>query len=447
MLHLQRLTLLLILGGFTSAGCGPSNVTPKANPPAAPATVSLEITPPKLMPDSEETDWPWWRGPHLNNKSAAQEVPLTWSDSEEKSENIVWKSPVPGQGLSSPTIFEDQIYLTTADEDQKTIHLLCYGRYEGELRWNKTLHKDGFLVTNEKNSQASTTVACDGDTAYVPHVIEHEGQKGVWVSAVDIHKGEILWQAKAGDFTSLHGYGASPVLYGSLVIVAGDNGESGFLAAMERETGRVRWRVERNKEYSFATPTIAHVAGRDQLLIHGTLLVTSYDPLTGEELWRCEGASKSAANTMVADDTRVYASGGWPEKVLLAIRADGRGDVTKTHIEWQKRKGICYVPSMLLHEGRLYGVNDDGIANCYVAETGEVLWTERVPGNFSASLALVGDRLYIPNEAGKMYVLRASDKFEIMAENDLGDGGFATPTIVGGRIYLRTDHQLYCIGK
>lgn len=443
-------TLILLTLAFGASGCNkveepPESVTPATpNAPVSPAL--FEASPVKLLPESEVTDWPWWRGAQLNNKSVDQDVPLTWSESEEKSENIVWKSPVPGRGLSTPTIYDDQIYLTTADEEKKTIHLLCYGREEGEPRWNKVLHEDGFQVTHKKNSQASQTVAFDGERAFVPHLVERDGQTGIWVSAVDM-SGEIVWQVNAGAFTSLHGYGSSPVLYGSLVIIAADNGETGFIAALERSTGKTRWRVERAKEHSFATPTIAHVAGRDQLLLHGTRIVASYDPATGQELWRCDGASKAAANTMVADNTRVYASGGYPEKVLLAIRADGSGDVSETHIEWKKSKGICYVPSMLLHEGLLYAINDDGIGHCYVAETGEAIWKKRVPGNFSASPTLVGDRLYIPNEAGKMYVLKTGREFEILAENDLEDGGFATPVIVGGRIYLRTDHNLYCIGK
>lgn len=451
----------LLLGMTPLLACACGKPVPTTN--AGPATTPVIATDPTsgaspllaMLPQTDENDWPWWRGPGLDNRAVEQDVPLTWSDVQQKedgetegeAENIVWKSAISGRGLSSPSLWGEQIFLTTADEEQGTVHLLCYDRISGNLRWDRMLHEGGLLTTHTKNSQASQTPACDGSMVYVPHVVKHDGQSGVWVSAVDL-AGEIVWQTKAGDFTSLHGYGASPVLYGSLVIVAGDNGKSGFLAAIERSSGKVRWRVDRKKDYSFATPTVAHVAGRDQLLLHGTLMVVSYDPQTGEEMWRCNGLSVSAANTMVADNERVYASGGWPEKVLLAIRADGSGDVTETHVEWKTdRTKICYVPSMLLHDGLLYGINDDGIGHCYEAATGDVVWKERVPGNFSASPTLVGDRLYIPNEAGKMYVLKAGREFEILAENDLGDGGFATPVIVGGRIYLRTDHHLYCIGQ
>lgn len=447
--------LLLMTSGLSGCGESPSQAVRPAGTNTSSGTVLSE-----MLPKTDAGDWPWWRGPSLDNKAEQQDVPLTWSeefaevkegekkdpDAKPKWTNIRWKSAVPGRGLSSPSIWGDLIFLTTANEEKESIHLLCYRRSDGAPQWNTTLHNGGFLTTHKKNSQASPTVACDGTAVYVPHVVHHEDQDGVWVSAVDMG-GNILWQQPAGKFTSLHGYGASPVIYGDLLIVSGDNGESGFLAALDRQTGKVRWRVDRKKDYSFATPTVAHVAGRDQLLIHGTLLVTSYDPQTGEELWRCDGPSKSAANTMVADSERVYASGGYPEKVLLAIRADGRGDVTKTHIEWKTQKRICYVPTMMLHENRLYGINDTGRASCYIADTGEEVWKATLPGDFSASPTLVGDRLYIPNEAGKMYVLKTGDKFEILAENDLADGGFATPVIVGGRIYLRTDHHLYCIGN
>ncbi len=463
---------LITISGCTG-GENRGDSVPQATNVANAANKPAELTITGGMPVAASTDWPWWQGPKLDNKSVATNVPLTWSDptnkddgAEEaaadsntdnagpetgepkttKQENIIWKAPVAGRGLSTPCVVGNQIFLTTADEEKQTVHMLCFARDSGELQWDCKLHEGGFLHTHKKNSQASPTAACDGKRVYVPHLVKQDEQEAIWVSAVDLD-GNLVWQKKAGDFRTKHGYGSSPVIYGSLLIVSGDNGEFGFLIALDRETGETVWRIEREKKDSFATPTVAHLAGRDQLLIHGTLLVASYDPLTGKEIWRCDGPSVSAANTIVTDDKRVYASGGWPEKFLLAIRADGSGDVTETHIEWKKRKGICYVPTMLPHNGRLFGVNDDGIASCYDAETGDKKWMERLPGNFSASPVLVGKHLYIPNEAGKMYVIKAADEFEIVAENDLGDGGFATPVILGSRIYLRTDHYLYCIGS
>lgn len=164
-------------------------------------------------------------------------------------------------------------------------------------------------------------------------------------------------------------------------------------------------------------------------------------------IWRVHGPSSSAANTIVADDKTVYSSGGHPEKNLFAIRADGSGDVTDTHIAWRHTKAVSYVPTMLLHNGRLFSVSDDGIASCYQTSSGDVLWQKRLGGDFSASPMLVGDRIYIPDENGLMHIFEASDKYRSIAKIDLQDGGFASPVILQGKIYLRTLHHLYCISN
>ncbi|REJ68798.1 MAG: serine/threonine protein kinase [Planctomycetota bacterium] len=452
---------MLIVIPLLAAGCQRGSQGDSAQVVANAVAATGPVSPEPI--EVATTDWPWWRGAERDSHAISVQVPLRWEvgDRDGGLQNgaakarpsksadagtVVWRAAVAGRGLSTPSLWGDRIFLTTADEEAETIAMLGYRRTDGERLWSCQLHQGGFLVTHDKNSQASPTPACDGELVFVPHAVQHDGATGIWVSAVDL-EGQLRWQTLAGGFNSVHGYGSSPVLYGSLLIVAGDCDGAGFLAALDRTTGEVRWRIERPQKTSFATPTVAHVAGRDQLLIHGTSLVTSYDPLSGEEIWRCDGPSRAAANTMVADDELVFASGGYPEKFLLAIRADGTGDVTDTHLVWKKRKAVCYVPSMLLDDGKLFTVNDDGIAKCYVAATGEELWTERLEGAFSASPVLAGDRIYIPNEAGKLYVFRAADKFEMLAENDLGDGGFATPVIVGGRIYLRTNRWLYCIGS
>jgi len=394
------------------------------------------------LPDPTPGNWPWWRGPALDGKALDAGIPQQWGETE----NILWKSKVPGREHSTPVVWNSRAYLTTANEQEESQRMLCYSLSNGELLWDTPIHQGGFMHTHKKNSQASSTPACDGERLFVPFMVKQDGVNGIWVSAVDLD-GNVVWQTLAGKFTSKHGYGSSPVLYKSLVIVSGDNGPSGFLAALDRATGEIRWRIRRPEMYSFASPVIATLAGRDQLLIHGTQQVASYDPSTGEEIWHCAGPAQTCANTMVFDDQKVYASGGWPEKELLAIRADGSGDVTDSHIAWTSKQAVSYVPSMLVHRGQLFSVSDQGIAMCYNAANGDVVWKKRLGGNFSASPLLVEDNIYVPDEAGKLHVFKASDKFEHVAINDLKDGGFATPVVAGGRIYLRTLHFLYCIGS
>ena len=383
------------------------------------------------LPRSME-DWPWWRGPHSDNTSAGGQVPTVWSETE----NVLWKVAIPGQGHGSPSVVGNQIFLATADEEAQVQSLISYERTSGRKLWEKEIHRGQFERLHKKNSHASSTPASDGEKVFVPFL----NSDGIWVTAVNF-QGEIAWQTNAGAFDSQHGYGGSPVLYESLVIVNGDNPGGGYMTALDRQTGDIVWSTRRPASPSYGTPVLAHVAGRHQLLHSGCKTTSSYDPATGELLWSLEGPAQVMANTMTFGGNFVYASGGYPEKELFCIRADGSGDIV-----WQTGRDVTYVPSPLFHQGRLYVVNDRGIATLFDAHNGDVIWRERLGGAFSASPTLVGDLLYVPNEAGTTFVLKASDQFEIVARNDLGDGGFATPVICGGRLYLRTSHHLYAIG-
>lgn len=392
-------------------------------------------------PTAAQGDWPWWRGPTFDGKAPEGPTPpLEWDETR----HVLWKVPVPGRGHASPIVVGDLVVVATADEQDERQLLVAFDRQSGQTRWQTELHRGGLMPKHNKNSHASATPACDGKHLYTAMI--NDG--ALWVTATDL-SGKIVWQKKAGNFVPRHGYGSSPVLYKSLVIVAGDNLGAGFLAALHRQTGETVWRVPRGGVASYATPIVAHVAGRPQLLLHGSHQTASYDPDTGKQLWRCDGPTEVCACTMAFDDELVYSSGGYPERHLLCIRADGSGDVTDSHLVWKvsTRSQVCYVPSPLLHEGRLYVVNDDGIAVCFDAKNGQVLWNQRLGGNFSASPTLFGDRIYVPNEQGKTFVYRTGDDFELLATNELSEGALASPTMVGGRIYLRTSGHLYCIGQ
>jgi outer membrane protein assembly factor BamB len=219
---------------------------------------------------------------------------------------------------------------------------------------------------------------------------------------------------------------------------------------VHRLSGQIVWKIERPdyKLGSYASPTLGHVAGRDQLLTHGPHKVYSYDPASGDLLWTCDGPAELTSNTMNLGDRLVFAAGGYPKKSLLAIRADGSGDVTDTHVAWSLKGKTAYVTSMLLVDELLYMVEDGGEATCFEAATGKVLWQTDLHGAFSSSPVLAGGHVYIANEEGLVHVFKATgDKFEPVAQNDLADGGFATPAICGNCIYLRTLHHLYCLGK
>jgi outer membrane protein assembly factor BamB len=289
------------------------------------------------------------------------------------------------------------------------------------------------------NTHASATPACDGKHAYCVFMV----QDALWVTAVNVvgsAEGKIAWQTKAGDYESMHGYGSSPVLYKSLVIVQGDNPRGGFLAALHAESGQIAWKVRRENAASFATPVVAHVAGQDQLLLSGQQKVASYNPVTGDVLWTSEGPAQFTANTVACSDKLVFATGGYPENAVLAIKADGSGEVV-----W--RKAIkAYVPSPLLLGERLLVVQDSGTAILLDADTGGEIWTQRLGGNFYASPVVAGDTVYVPDRSGMMHVFKAGPKFVEVSENFLASGGDASPVICGGRIYIRTTNRLYCVG-
>jgi outer membrane protein assembly factor BamB len=393
------------------------------------------------LPEVAAADWPWWRGPTFDGKSRDKVVVTKWSSTE----NVVWKTEVPGRGHASPILWGERVFLTTAEDDGQKQSVLAFDRKSGKLLWNTMANQGGFMRKYGKNTHASATPACDGERVYSVF-INHDG---LHVTATDLD-GKILWQKEAGSFKSEHGYGSSPLLYKSLVIVNGDSQKGCFIAALDRATGKTAWKTERKttgKHGNYATPMIATLDGKPQLIMTGLHEVTSYDPENGKLIWSCAGPAEVTANTAACSDKLVFASGGFPEKELLAIRPDGSGDVTKTHIAWRTGKGVTYVPSPLYHDGHLYVVNDGGTATCFEAATGNQVWQERLNGAFSSSPVLVGDLLYVTNEAGKAYVLKTGPKFEQVAVNDLGDGSLATPAVGGGQLFLRTTRFLYCIGK
>jgi outer membrane protein assembly factor BamB len=339
----------------------------------------------------------------------------------------------------------NQVYVATADEQAQTQLVLAYDKSTGKQIWSTVAHKSGFIGKHNKNTHASATCCCDGEQIYSAFV----NRDALRVTAMDL-SGKIAWQAVAGNFGSEHGYGSSPVLHNSLVIVLGDNLKNSFIAALDAKTGRIVWRTDRKttgKHGSYATPVVGQVAGKSQLLVSGMDSTSSYDPDTGQLIWTCDGPAEVTACTPAFSDKLVFSSGGYPQKELLAIRADGTGNITRSHVVWRTAKGVTYVPSPLYHNGRLYVVSDNGVTTCFIAATGKQVWLGRLDGNFSASLVLAGNLLLVTNEAGRTYVLKTGNKFEVIAQNDLRDGGFASPALSGGQIFLRTDHNLYCIGS
>ncbi|PQO40035.1 PQQ-binding-like beta-propeller repeat protein [Blastopirellula marina] len=388
-------------------------------------------------------DWPHWRGPSdLAIAEAGPAPPAEFSPSD----NVVWKTPVPGRGHSSPIIVGDKVILTTADKRQQTQSVLCFNRETGKPVWTTVVNTGGLPAEiHAKNTHASPTAACDGKNLYVVF----NNNDSVQVAALTLD-GEILWK-KQGPFKPQQfkfGYGPSPLLYDDLVIVAAEY-EQGYLVALNKKDGSIVWNVGR-PQISFSSPIVAKIAGRDQLLISGLNKVSSLDPKTGKELWSVEGPAVATCGTLVWEGDTVFASGGYPEKETIAIKADGSGKIL-----W-RAPVKCYEQSMLAAGGYVYAFSDDGIAFCWNAETGEEMWKRRLGGPVSSSPTLAGDTIFAFNERGKCFVFKTNpEKFELVAENQLGDEAFASPSFCDGKMFMRTadsssgtrQETLYCIGE
>ena len=420
---------LVLLQGFSSCASSEEHAEPS---PAEP----IEFA---------KGDWPWWRGPDRNGiADADQSPPLSWSETE----NVLWKVSIPGRGHSSPIIVGERVFLTTADEERALQMVICLNKDTGEQIWETVVHEGGLMTGegNKKTSQASPSPACDCKRVYVNFL----NGGAVYTTALDL-KGEQLWQTKITNFVEHQGYGSSPAVYGPLVIVSADNKGGGAIAGLDRATGEFVWRHDRPAKPNYASPIILKAAGKEQLIFTGVDKVASYDPITGEMNWETEGATTECVTSTVTDGELVFSSGGYPENHVSGVKADGSGEVV-----WRNNVRV-YVPSMLLTDGNLYAVTDNGVLTAWKAATGEELWQHRLGGTFTASPILLGDLLFATNEAGTTYIVKISETgAEDIAKNQLGDDEvYSTPTICGSRIYMRVGKQtdgkrqeiLYCLGK
>ncbi len=391
-----------------------------------------------------ETDWPWWRGPARNGvASSKQKPPVEWSDSN----NVVWKSPVSGRGHGSPTVVGKQIFLATADEENAVQSVLCFDRETGKQLWKADIHKGNFVTTgiNKKSSHASSTPACDGERVF----INFPNSAAIWTTALSLD-GKKQWQSRISDYVLHQGYGSSPAIYQELVLVASDNKGGGAVAGLRRGTGKEVWKQDRPKLPNYPSPIILNAAGKEPLFMIGCDLVSSFDPLSGKKLWEIEGSTTECVTSTVTDGQLIFTSGGYPRNHVAAVKADGSGKIV-----WDNTTR-AYVPSLLIRDGYLYAATDSGVAMCWESATGKEVWKGRLGGNFTSSPVLVGDVIYATNEAGETFLFKANpESFELLGKSKLGDEVYSTPTIVGGRVYMRVaittegkrQEVLYCLGN
>ena len=402
-------------------------------------------------------NWPGWRGPSGDGVSAGKGIPTKWSSTE----NIAWRIVVPGEGHSSPIVWGDKVFLTSSLTEKNKRILLCLDRLSGQTVWQRDVVQSPPETIHRLNSRASGTPATDGKQVYVTFM-RAEGDEviapnvgserlitpgKIIVAAYDLDGNE-KWKTNVGDFVSAHGFNTCPVLFEDLVILNGDHDGDAYLVALDRESGRERWRTRReNKTRSYVTPIIREIDGITQMILSGSLCVASYDPRNGKRHWIVDGPTEQFVASMVYDGKYVFATGGYPERHILAIRPGGKGNVTETHIAWRTTRGAAYVPSPIISGRYLLMVADSGIASCFEARTGKRHWMERLPGGHSPSPVSADGLVYFVSDRGVTTIVRPSETFAVIAKNELGEPVSASPAISQGQIFLRTHQHLYCIGS
>ena len=399
-----------------------------------------------------QAQWPQFRGPDGNGVSSSTTLPLTWSEGT----HVKWKVPVHGRAWSSPVVLGSQVWVTTATADGRTLSAIAIDKLSGSILFDLAV----FTVAKPQsvhpfNSYASPTPVIEPGRVYVTY-----GSAGT--AAIDTQSGKILWKRNDLECDHFRGPGSSPIVFGELLIMHFDGVDVQYIVALDKKSGKTVWRTNRSVDFQdvgpdgkveadgdfrkgFATPQIAMVGGQPVLVSLGSKAAYGYDPGTGQELWRIVDRSAHSPSTrpLVAQGLVFYLT-GWSGS-LVAVRPDGRGDVTGTHVVWRVTRGVPNKPSAILSGDLLFMVNDSGILSCLEARTGRAVWQSRLQGEYSASPLFAAGRVYFFSEEGKTTVIEAGRQFKVLAENQLGDGFMASAAVDGAAMILRSRTHLYRI--
>lgn len=397
--------------------------------------------------------WPQFRGPDGMGVAAHAKLPLTWGEGK----NVRWKTPIHGRAWSSPVILDNQIWLTTATRDGRDLFAMAVDRDSGRIVYDlKLFHINQPQYADPFNTYASPTPVIEPGRVYV-----NFGSAGT--AAIGTTTGKVIWERRDIECNHFRGPGSSPILFQNLLIMQFDGSDRQFVIALDKLTGKTVWQTPRSIDFKdlnpdgtpegdgdfrkgFSTPLIVTVANEPLLVSLGSKAAYAYDPRTGKERWRLEERSThSPSSRPVAGNGLVFYPSGWTTGQVLAIKPDGRGDVTATHVVWRVTRGAPLKPSLLLAGDLLFMINDKGIAQCLEAKTGDVVWRARVGETYSASPLLADGRIYFFGEDGKTTVIAAGREYKVLAENHLDDGFMASAAVDGNALFLRTVTHLYRI--
>ncbi len=388
-------------------------------------------------------DWPAFRGPTGDGHSKAVGLPTRWSETE----NVRWKTAIHDKGWSSPVVFGDQIWLTTAKADGKELFAVCLDRASGRILHDvKVFELEKPPFCHPYNSYASSTPVIEKGRLYV-----HFGTNGT--ACLDTDTGKVLWERTDLKCDHFRGAASSPTLHGKHLYLIFDGFDTQYVVALDKETGKNVWKKDRDIQYknasgdekkAYATPAVLTIDGKEQLVCPSAGATIAYNPADGKELWRYNHGGMNAACQPILANGFIYITCGYPA-LVLALKPGGEGDVTKTHTGFKVPRSAPTRPGLILSDGLLFMVNDAGIASCLDAKTGDPVWQERVNGAFSASPLIADGKIYISDEAGASHVIEAGKKYNRIATNKLADGCMASPAVAGKCLLMRTKTHLYCI--
>jgi outer membrane protein assembly factor BamB len=403
-----------------------------------------------LTATSHAENWSRFRGPSGQGMSSESNLPIRWSPTE----NIAWKTAIPGEGWSSPVVYSDNVFLTSTTNEGHSCHVICVDRKTGRIRWNTRVFEQQTNNKRNENSFSTPTPTTDGRHVYA---VFSSGK----MVAVDLD-GDVVWTNRDVSFYGHHGLAASPILYRDLVIMAydgssdGENNKVGWkipweqavLLAVDKTSGETRWRGKRGlSRLGHVTPNVLRVGGVDQIISGAGDTVQGFDPASGRRIWSIYSQGEGVTPSIVVGEGMVFSCSGFEASTIRVIRPDGQGDVTDTHIVWEQTKGVPSLASLLYVDPYLYSASVDGVVTCFGAADGEIVWQGRIGGKHSSSPIYADGKIYFLSELeGESVVIRAGPKLEVLARNRLDETCKASMAASQGNIFIRSENHLYCIG-
>ncbi len=395
-------------------------------------------------------DWPCFRGPTRQGVSAETGLPTAWSATE----NVAWKTAIPGAGWSSPIVFGDRVFVTTTTDEGASCRVLSLDRATGRVLWNTEVFRQVPKNKQGKNSYATPTPATDGKLVYAVFA-------GGSFAALRFD-GSVAWVNHDFPYYSQHGLGNSPILYEDLLIMPFDGSsegddktvgwrtpwDRGLLVALDKATGRVRWKGSRGQSrIAHATPNVFTQGGKSQIVSGAGDVVQGFDPATGRRLWSVYSQGEGVVPSIVVGDGLVFTASGFEDPTIRVVRPGGLGDGAEAAIVWESKKAVPAIPSFLYVDGLLYTIDNSGVAQCFEGKTGEIVWQERIGGNHSASPVYADGKIYYLSEDGESTIIEAGREFRIIARNSIGQRCQASYAVSQGRIFIRSEKHLFAIGK